>query len=1468
LQSSLTLTVYPQELQKIRGLQAEFIRYNGRCTLNPLRRLPFARFHPITVYIAARGLNGIVSRVAPECCTDIGTCLSILPRICGARPCSDRAMSRMWQKGNRPMSRRICLWLALALWFSALATWGGAARPLAAAPLVAPDPPDEIRCRPEGVATDQVRIEWGDTNAGASSYELYRVEAGENNWALLTTVLGASCADELCQFVDTGASNSVVYRYRVRANDGNDTSAYSAICREPLSTEDSAGNFRGFYRLVDCPDIDGKQACTQDINSGGQNIHLTDIFATHNAYRQEYLDLGFKDFAVYGGGKPFPIDMYPCNNGCANSAGIQIPPGNVEGANYDPNTGTGSSYETFVVGHEGFHKIQGRYGAVIDPWYKWLIEGQARSGEDKVCIYNAAQCIFWDDQVDKYYVGATQSYLGFPEQGLLDASYNAALFWTYVTEQFATTFVEPSYGIDVLVRFWQQNEVNDGAAASKDGMGTLDDMLATAGSSRRFKDIFQDFAVANYAKDLLTNPVPNDLKKYNYVDEETFPGGTYNTVKRTVSSNLLPDNAILGTTSLQAWGSRYFEVFPDPALSDVHVEVEALLGSYHSMYYHVLAIKNGAIVDQWSDSGPTFDLSVANGPDYDRLVLVVASMENAVNFNYGFNLSDGIFIVNPTAALPAAVGEATAPEKFILQVRVLDEAGNGVAGVDTGQFTVTIGSTVIVTPGVPSGALIGSSYIGGQYWITLRAPANPGCTTCDLKVAYGAYSDLEMDAILYGPKPDVDNMIVIDRSFSMAGAKIGIAQEAARVYVDSYDTGDRMGVVSYNDAPTSEYGLTGWTNTTRIDAQNAIDGIDPPAGNTATGAALREGNSLLAAQASPNPAWTIVLLSDGTDTVDDTNDHIPAYISEYKQAVKDGDQVPVIHVVAVGDDADGVELSRLTNESGGLFQFLPESGFAAAASSDPNAVPTAADLAANAAAKLAAIYRVFAEEVRDEQQVFVNFFPTVSQPVVSRIQVEKGVSEGVFLLKYSPVNATLPFIRLQKPGAAAGEFIAPTLVSPGHLLWRVPGPVDGEWTLLVRGCTTCPSQYLVEAALISDLTLSVYLGLPVEERIVGKPMPLIAFLADVAPLAGATVTALSERTGEQITLFDDGLHGDGAAGDGAYGGILVNTNQPGGYTVVVEAKGTSPFAGPYTRRKSVAFYLPDGPDDDKDRMPTWWEIENGTDPTKPDNDLDPDGDGLTHGQEYTHKTNPFDPDTDDGGENDGSEVGRSADPLFPGDDGTKPPTFRPWPGPKLAILRLVVAASVKEITIERALSPTGTFTVVANKIVPTVEWRDPNVENDQPYCYRIISEGRTRATSPILCTTPKSDPHPPHGTVEPLFPPGAKVPRALMLLLNGEDNPNTEEHPAFDGAFLGLGAIQSGVKEMMLSNRADFEGAMWESYQPQKWWELAPRSDGLATVFVRFRDHAGNVSDVVAASFVVDPTLVPTLPLYLPNIAR
>jgi hypothetical protein len=63
---------------------------------------------------------------------------------------------------------------------------------------------------------------------------------------------------------------------------------------------------------------------------------------------------------------------------------------------------------------------------------------------------------------------------------------------------------------------------------------------------------------------------------------------------------------------------------------------------------------------------------------------------------------------------------------------------------------------------------------------------------------------------------------------------------------------------------------------------------------------------------------------------------------------------------------------------------------------------------------------------------------------------------------------------------------------------------------------------------------------------------------------------------------------------------------------------------------------------------------------------------------------------------------------------------------------------------------------------------------------------------------------------------------------------------------LALSAVDdvSGVGRMMLSNRMDFIGGTWQAYTTSAAWTL----DANNTVYVRFRDNAGNVSQTYSAS--------------------
>lgn len=72
--------------------------------------------------------------------------------------------------------------------------------------------------------------------------------------------------------------------------------------------------------------------------------------------------------------------------------------------------------------------------------------------------------------------------------------------------------------------------------------------------------------------------------------------------------------------------------------------------------------------------------------------------------------------------------------------------------------------------------------------------------------------------------------------------------------------------------------------------------------------------------------------------------------------------------------------------------------------------------------------------------------------------------------------------------------------------------------------------------------------------------------------------------------------------------------------------------------------------------------------------------------------------------------------------------------------------------------------------------------------------------------------------------------------------------PGFNLVTLALSATDdlSGVGEVLIGNDAGFTDSQWETYSRMKhWW--VPDSPGTRTVYVQYRDRAGNTSDVYLA---------------------
>ncbi|NUN97804.1 MAG: hypothetical protein HUU16_16700 [Candidatus Omnitrophica bacterium] len=524
---------------------------------------------------------------------------------------------------------------------------------------------------------------------------------------------------------------------------------------------------------------------------------------------------------------------------------------------------------------------------------------------------------------------------------------------------------------------------------------------------------------------------------------------------------------------------------------------------------------------------------------------------------------------------------------------------------------------------------------------------------------------------------------------------------------------------------------------------------------------------------------------------------------------------------------------------------------------------------------LAEIYRIVGTEVAGQNEVLSERGVTNREEAnIHNFYVDAGASELVAAVRWRFGN---PLILLRDP--IGGVHTIPfTEIADHHKVFRIGAPIPGMWQFELTinpagGCQEfCESYYLVEASVKSILTMELYLALPLEERIVGTPMPILVSLTDTGPIKNATVRALvTNPNGVETlrTLYDDGAHGDGGPDDGIYGNKYYGTGLEGTYQVVATAEGTSDALGQFTRRRTKAFHMVGGKDSDDDRMPDEYEILFPClNPGENDAKADKDQDGLDNIAEFQIGTNPCDPDTDDGGESDGSEASRQADPFDPRDDRAKPPRIRVIPG----VLKILVRFNIPFIG--RDIAPPDKFNIYRcdpgsedfNLIFsdwpaePPFQFVDEAIQEGLNYKYRIVARGSNNeesCPSNVEDATGTRDPYPPHGSI--FINMGAMTTSSLdvELTLIAEDN----FEPEFDldprDAHDPMAEV-SGVADMMIMNHSDGSDGLWEPFNPTRPWMIEPNAMGIATVFVKYRDNAGNVSAMYHATITVVEAPTPT----------
>lgn len=1198
----------------------------------------------------------------------------------------------------------------------------------------------------------------------------------------------------------------------------NFTPALAVTIDSDLDSNQLSGNnhFR-IYFTTDCTAHPNKCVTNADVND--MDAQLEDIY---DIYTDASGDFRFNDPTR---GNEFPIQIRPTDGG-----GMAYCTGSDCGISLAPAVFTNPLSLEGIPLHEMLHQVQWTY---TFGWSGFVTEGTARMMQDK--LYNDLDQSIGTEMA-AYFPQANHFLDNLTDNTLIDQSYSACLFWTYLTEQYGTITTEPQLGVDAVRTLFENH------GSGSDDIQRTNAALGTLSPGTTFKDVFMNFIVANYTKNLTGPGVPPE---YRYTDDDTLPG-SYHNPALTLNRTMPVGDVFSATDEIRAWAAQYYEARPDAGVPIISMEFRQV--SDVSLVYNLLVIKNNDLVMdacEFNVQAKDFVRSLVND-SYDRVVVVVGALDHPAALRYTFSTGGGIPTLNilwPRAGHEAVVDKDDL-NTFHVHLEVVGPGGSVLSGLEPDDFEVTVDTT--------SFDIVTGAEVMGQYWLVVQ-PENLGTGLYDLQVslAAGTLTDTETNAVRFRDMVNADNVVVIDRSGSMLEPdwsgpywetpdptdKIYGAIDAGTLYANSFRTGDQLGLVWFSNDATTAKALMDFNETNRDDFIDEIDTFDEDESGawraTSIGDGLWNAQDELDDSGDATHDWVIILLSDGLENQPRTIDEVVCdgcKIDYVNSTSNPNTTRTVIHTVALGSNADREKLEQLAHKSGGQFEYVIE--------------PASGDLPND----LADVYRLFAETtlleqriaaIRGQYSVYPAYYPTHT------IQMESGATEATFVVNYNWKGMTfggIPKVTLLNPG---NQEVAPTYIDDTHRLFKIPLPQSGSWTVKLEnpcspGTEFCHGDglYLIEVSVKSKATLEAFLGIPPEERVIGAHLPILAFLTDTQPITGATVrvqittpeleTAVAILPSEvnNLYLYDDGHHGDGKANDGIYGGIFRNTDRAGVYNMKIMADGNSPLVGDFIRETKLAFNMRGDTDADGDGLPDGWEDWYGLNPKDPGGDHgaqgDPDGDGLTNDDEFDLGTDPLDPDTDDGGENDGSEVTAGRDPYNPEDDAVRPPTsLRAIPDVNAVILVIGYLPEHDYLIVYRATNPEGPWESFG--IQPTDRYTDPNLVNEVTYYYKVIGVDQQQypnrsVPTRVVSATPKADPMPPSGFI--VINDGAELTETENVTLQIWADPDTIE--------------------MKIANDPDFTGAVWEAFSMTKDWSLLPGT-GLRTVYVLFKDAADNI---------------------------
>jgi len=1091
-----------------------------------------------------------------------------------------------------------------------------------------------------------------------------------------------------------------------------------------------------------------------------------------------------------------------------------------------------------TVLHELFHHVQYNY-IVFNQWLswgRWTIEGTARLMEDKTFLDLDT------DVANTRYLGEVNGYLGNPSHPLMDLSYASCLFWNYLTERYGANPADFSVGTEVIRTFWERCD-----AHAPDSLKYLNETIANFEPGKQLRDVFIDFLVANYTKDLDVSALPNP-GRYRYMDDDATP---YGAVDRT--SHALPPNVINQPGNVPRWAGSWYDATVPANAQIVGFQAKSTNGK--PLTAAAISVKGGNQVSQIFKSTGQQEFAIAfynrTADPLASIVGVVGGLDDDLTFEYTIAAgSVKLTILSPTSAYPAYVGPKNDPERFVAKVRVegIVELGSpSVRGLHYTDFTARVGSE--------DADILDGAYIQGDYWLLIQAPEQtaPG-EEFPLSISLLGIGTERNGSVIYR-KIVRDQVMLIDGSGSMLdGGKIDAAKNAASLLVDSKADGDLIGVVRFhgdgvepNIDATVEFLLSTVNDANRETAKNKIGDIIIPSPSVTTG--LGDGVDVsqdqIDTRGKPEDRHIIVLLSDGMENEEQ-------YWADVKPEILS--KGTVIHTIALGPGDHHTLMESIANDTGGEYYYVT--------TTVTGALAPAGEPLAN---RLADIYKQVEEEISGHQRLWYATGQVAAGGKAEHYYelTEEGVRDAVVAVNWDKTTDFLSVVledpdgNTIKPGSPGIQYFE----APTHVVYHLPSMKPGKWTIFIASEAGGPTDYVasISGQILHGVDLDIYICQHHAGRWVGLPVQIIANLTDMkGPIRHASVVAtVTHPNGALYTvkLRDDGNHNDENADDGIYANTFTRVTEPGSYIVEVRARGEANYGDKFERLKSRAFsaqYNRENLDKDKDGMPDVWEQLHGLIVGRDDSHDDKDGDGVSNIEEFWAGTDPNNPDTDGGGESDLSELKQGSDPCDPDDDSiprpadvgvvngrTCPDGAKPPLEPNTNLIFFPVNPVYRSLLLFRHEGPAGSpldFKLI-DEIDPTKYqglYSDKGLTNGVEYFYFLIANGLSgaqSARSPIFSGIPKEDPVPPKGWV--FINGGAWRTTSLDVKLTFDPSPDSTE--------------------VIVSNRSSFKGASWQPKPDAMPWVLQPVPGApYAIVYVKFRDPAGNVSVLEHDTIVVD----------------